>query len=347
MQVDEEKFPALPGAPTPAPPPPSPPPAASQPPKRGHDYGLWGPLPPQDPNPSTAHLGTLKQQQSSWDNPDPVEAGWGQGHPQETGWDPNPTPYQDAPNPDQNGWGQGHPQQDDLEPKPAASQETKPARQWQQHWDQTDQQQSSWDQSNVPAQGIWEQPQGSRQQEPWQNPQQSTWDPHQQGTWGQPPKQARVNQAQAGIHALPAVDSSLTSNHEGWYDEQRLGWESGPVPTPQDPNVPWGDAYPGLVPSATAPHSRKYPPHQDSWGQDPVANANQDGWGYSPKLGRGEGSAPGPHDHPPNSRSYPPRGFGQGPSSTGLGSKQTEWDPRHAYQADSHRYINLHESVYI
>lgn len=336
MQVDEEKFPALPGVPIPAPPTPSPPQAASQHPQGAHDYGLWGPPPPQDPNRSTAHLGTLNQQQSSWDDPDPIEAGWGQGHPQGTVWDPISAPYQDQCNPAQNGWGQEHPQQDGLKQGTAANQAIEPASQWQHHWDQTRQQQSTWGQSNVPAQGIWEQPQGSRQQEPWQNPQ--------QGTWGQLAKQAQFNQAQAGVRAAPAVDSSPTSNHEGWYDEQRLGWESGPVPDPHDPNIPHGGAYHGLAPRATAPPSNKYPPLEDTWGQDPSASAIQDGWGYSPQLGGSEGSMPGPHDHPPNARRYPPRRFGQGPSSTGLGSKQTEWDPRHAYQANSHRYSNLHES---
>ena len=338
MQVDEDKFPALPGAPSPTPPPapPSPPPAATLPsasstnPKAAHGYGLWGPPPSQqqDANPSAAQPGTQSQQQPSWDQATPVDSGWGQEHHQEDVWDQNNGPSQDQAS---TGWGQKHHQadgwgqkhsQEDENPRPShrdvdpiesgwhplkdewdqfiGPEKALPASKGQ-HWEHktngNQQQQhsrgSGWDQSNVYAKGIWEQPQGGRQQDPWQNPQQGTWDPPDQGTWGQPPKQANYNKAQQGTWGQPAQEPSSALNQDGW---------DAPV---QDP--------------ALAPY-----------------NGRGGGGGWD------EGPVPGPYDHPPGVPGLDWQGLvGKGPSSAGQGSKQTKWDPKADYRADSYRYSDF------
>lgn len=368
MQVDEDKFPALPSvpAPSPAPAPPSPPPAASRPPKGGHDYGLWGPPPQQDPNPSTANFGTLSQQQSSWDHPDPIEGGWGQEHPQKHDRDQNPDPYHGQAIPKQGNWGQEHPQQDGWGPNPDANLEKdKPAKQWQQHWDQT-QQQSECDRPDVHAQGIWEQPQGSTLQEFWQqNHQVNTWDQHHQGTLGQPSKHAStLNQPHTDAHApSPYASSPIDSPDQGWFDEHRLGWESGLVPPPDDPNVPKARDYPEHFPTPSNmgapqdtwgqdptlnrgpsqdtwgqdPAPNQGPP-QDSWGPDPSSNPTPDGWGQASQPSRGDGPVPDPPDYPPETRAVYLRRFGQGPSGIGEGSNQTQWDPSPNYRVGTGRY---------
>lgn len=305
MQVNEDKFPALPG--TPSPTPPSPPPATAQPssssanPKAARGYGLWGPpSPQQDANPSAAQRGSLKQ--SGWDQPDPVESGWGQedvrdqiknqanngwgqNHHQDGDWDQKPAPDQRHADPIESDWGQNHPMKDDRylgKAEPASS-----AQHWEQKTNGSQHQQQSrdsgWDQSDTHAQGIWEQPQGGRHPDPWQNPQQGTWDHLNQGTWVQPSKLASYNQPQQGIWGQPAQDPSSAMNQDGW-------------------DVPAED--PSLAP-------------------------------YTGRRGWDEGPMPGPYDDAPLNW----QGLGEkGPSSAGQGSKQTDWDPRPEHRAATHRY---------
>lgn len=345
MQVNEDKFPALPGGPSYTPPaPPHSPPPATQPsasstkPKAADGYGLWGPpSTQQDANPSAAQSGTLSQQQPSWDQAIPVDSGWGQEHhqedvwdqttgpsrdqgntgwgqnhhqadawgqnhhqadawgqkqSQEDGWDQHVDPRQPQADPIKSGWGQQHPLKGgwDRYIGPGKELPASNRQHWEKKTDGSQQQQqnrgSGWDQPDMHAQGIWEQPQDSRQQDPWQNP----WNHPDQGTWGQPRKQASYNKPQQGSWEQPAQEPSSALNQDGW-------------------DVPVEDA-------AHAP--------------------------YNGRGGWDEGPTPGPYDNPSEVSGLNWQGLvGKGPSSTGQGTKQTEWDPRPDYRADSYRYLHF------
>ena len=317
MQVDEDKFPALPGAPSPTPPPapPSPHPAASKPsasstnPKAAPDYGLWGPPSQQQPswdqvNPVDSDWGQERHQEDVWDHktgPSQNQANtgwgqthhqadsWGQKHPQEDGWSQHPGPSQLQTGPIESGWGQQHPLKDEWDRYigPGKAVPVSKGQQWEQKTNGSQQQKqrsrgSGWDQPDVYAQGIWEQPQGGLQQDLWQNPQ--------QGTWGQPSKQASYNTPHQGTWGQPAQDPSSALNQDGW-------------------DVPAED--PALVPYN--------------------GRGGEGGWG--------EGPVPSPYDHPPEAPGLNWQALvGKGPSSAGQGSKQTEWNPIPDHRADSHRY---------
>lgn len=333
MQVNEDKFPALPGAPSPTPP--SLPPAAAQRsgsstnPKAARGYGLWGPPSPQQAaNPSTAQRGSQSQQQSGWDQPDPeesgwgqedvldqiqnqVDSGWGQNHHQDGGWDQKAAPSQGQADPIESGWGQNHHQEGGWDQQPDPSQR------------QADPIESGWGQSHPlkddrylgkaePASSAqhWEQKTNGSQHQ--QQSRGSGWDQsdtHAQGIWEQPQG-----------HPDP-----WQNPQQGTRDHLNKGT--------------W------VQPSKQGSYNQ---PQQGIWGQpaqDPSSGLNQDGWDvppedpslapYAGRQGWDEGPVHAPHDDAPlNWQGL----VEKGPSSAGQGSKQTDWDPRPEYRAAIHRY---------
>ena len=187
MQVDEDKFPSLPGGPAPtrSPPPPATPPSpqpdpiqassshpSSANPKQSSNFALRGqPNQDQAQNPS--------QDQSAWDSNGLDQNGWGAPVHEQHGWEPNPSSTQaNWQSPELNG--QHNPSQD---------------------------QNKSWAQLEKPPQGIWNdpQPQGT-----WEQPQQQgRWEPD-QGHWGNPsqnPHQDHHPVLDQGGWDLPKQDS--------------------------------------------------------------------------------------------------------------------------------------------
>ena len=187
LQVDEDKFPSLPGGPSPAPPPPpSAAPPGPQPdpiqassshpsfanPKQPSNFALWG-----QPNQDQAR--NPNQNQSAWDENGLDQNGWGAPVHEQHGWEPNPTGTQanwQSPEPN----GQHKPRQD---------------------------QHQSWAQPEKPHQGIWKEPQ---QQGTWEQlMQQGRWE-QDQGHWGNPsqnPHQHHHQVLDQGGWDLPKQDS--------------------------------------------------------------------------------------------------------------------------------------------
>ena len=215
-QVDESKFPSLPGAqsPTHALVPPAPPAAAipSQTPYQARatpNHALWnGPAQQQqDAMPKAADPAPISHQQSGWDQADPKNDSWDQSNHQQDGWVPNQA-------------------------------------QWQGHLAQGQRSQQSvhsrWGQSDRPAQGIWEQPQ-VRQEDSWNRPQQGTWE---QDNWPAP-IQSRASQLPQGTLEQPLHHPPSFLNQGGWdvpdwnlSNGRHHDWDEGHAPCPAAPGQP-------------------------------------------------------------------------------------------------------------
>lgn len=198
MQVDEDKFPSLPGGPAPAAPapplanPPSPQPDPIQPssshpssanPQQSSNFALWGqPNQDQAKNPS--------QNQSAWEQNGLNQNGWGAPVHEQHGWEQNPTCTQanwQSPELD----GQHKPSQD---------------------------QSQSWAQPEKPHQGIWNEP---WQQGTWEQPQQQGIWEQDQGHWGNPSQ----NPHQDHHHVLDQGGWDLPKDDSGAGPAQGI-WES-------------------------------------------------------------------------------------------------------------------------
>ena len=194
LQIDEDKFPSLPGGPpsTPAPGPPSSPvPVSSQQdinqpststapanPQQLSTSTLWGQAHhDMGQIPSETVAGNPSQSQFGWDQPSLEQNGWGAPSQMQTGWEPNPSDsHANSHIHGQNG-----------------QQNLTQGNSWAQH-DQT--QQGIW---TEPQQGSWEQLVDWRQpvqdQGPWNNPSQQD-DPQghpqvlNQGGWDLPKQEA-------------------------------------------------------------------------------------------------------------------------------------------------------------
>lgn len=226
MQVDEEKFPSLPGGPPPTPPrapsatPPGPQQDPSQPsssrpasanPKLPFEFALWGDT-KQDQGKS------LEQHQAGRDQSDPHQNGWGASLHKQNGWEQDPSDAQaDWQNPKH--VGHQYPSQDQHQPwaqpePPSQDTWNKPQ---QQGWEQPHQQ-ARWEQPQ--HSGGWDQPQ---QQDDWEQPQrQGKWE-QDQGHWGQPSHD-------------PHQDRHQALNQDGW-DLRKQDSGAGPVQGMWEPSA--------------------------------------------------------------------------------------------------------------